>query len=201
MKTNGENGSMLIEAVVCIPVLLVMILGAMQIAHIWFARQVVQDAAYSSARVLLSTPDQDCEKAVKPNGAAWRAAANVCSWIALSQPEGSQGYEIPGWGAVPGSGGMEQKLELKLEQAGSKWNPKVTVTFDFPLVMPIAGHIIGWGVNPWADNREWQVQHADATGNKHSGEAMNYPYIRFTESASLVKPYVLLPFSSDGGAM
>ena len=29
---------------------------------------------------------------------------------------------------------------------------------------------------------------------------MKHPYIRFTESASLVKPYILLPFST-GGAM
>ena len=199
MKKNGENGSMLIEAAVCIPVVLVMILGTMQIAHIWFARQVVQYAAYSSARVLLSTPDQDHEKAVKPNGAAWKAAANVCSWIALSQPQGSEEFQIPGWGKVPGSGGMEDKLVLNLGTAGGKWNPKVTVSFDFPLVMPIAGHIIGWGVNPWADSKEWQEQHADSTGNRHSGEEIRHPYIRFTESASFVKPYVILPFS--GGVM
>ena len=62
------------EAVVCIPVLLVMILGCMQIAHIWFARQVVQYAAYAAARVLLSTPNQNHEKAVAVNGAAWKAA-------------------------------------------------------------------------------------------------------------------------------
>jgi len=199
LKKNGDNGTMLMEAAVCIPVVLVMILGAMQVAHIWFARQVVQYAAYSSVRTLLSTPDQDYEKAVKPDGVAWKAAANVCSWIALSQPEGSEEFEVPGWGKVPGSGGLEKKLELKLETAGSKWNPQVTVTFDFPLVMPVAGHIIGWGLNPWAEGREWQKQHADATGDKHSGEAIKHPYIRFTESASLVKPYILLPFS--GGLM
>ena len=195
MKHADSNGSMLMEAVVCIPVLLVMILGCMQIAHIWFARQLVQYAAYASARVLLSTPDQDCEKAVKTGGAAWKAAAQVCSWVALSQPEGSKGIDIPGWGAVPGSGNMERKLKLELGTAGDKWTPKVTVNFDFPLVMPIAGHIIARGLNPWAKGQEWQEQHADATGNAHSAEAMNYPYIRFTESAALVKPYVLLPFS------
>ena len=195
MKLSDANGSVLMEAAVCIPLLLVMILGCMQIAQIWFARQVVQYAAYASARVLLSTPDQDCEKAVKTGGTAWKAAARVCSWVALSQPQGSEGVDVPGWGKVPGSGDMESKLRLKLDTAGDKWNPKVTVDFDFPLVMPIAGHIIARGMNPWAEGREWQEQHADATGNAHSSEAMNYPYIRFTESAALVKPYVLLPFS------
>lgn len=199
MKPENNGGSMLMEAVVCIPVLLVMILGCMQIAHIWFARQVVQYAAYSAARTLLSTPDQDHEKAVAVNGAAWKAAAHVCSWIALSQPEGSEEFEIPGWGGVPGSGGLEKKLSLKLERVGSKWNPKVTVEFDFPLVMPVAGHIIGRGMDPWGEGAEWQIGHADATGDKHSGEAMNYPYIRFRESASLVKPYELLPFTMQGG--
>ena len=195
MKRDGANGSMLMEAVVCIPVLLVMILGCMQIAHIWFARQLVQYAAYASARVLLSTPDQDYEKSVASGGAAWQAAARVCSWIALSQPEGSEEIEVPGWGKVPGSGDMESKVRLKLGTAGDKWNPKVTVIFDFPLVMPIAGAIIARGMNPWAKGSEWQIRHADATGDAHSGEAMNHPYIRFTESAALVKPYILLPFS------
>ena len=200
MKADDNSGSMLIEAAACIPILLVLILGCMQIAQIWFARQVVQYAACAAARVLLVTPDQDHAKAVKTGGAAWQAAANVCAWVALSQPEGSTPFEIPGWGGIPGSGGLEKKLELKLENAGSKWNPKVTVTFDFPLVMPIAGHIIGRGVNPWASGQEWTEQHADATGDRHNDEPMKHPYIRFTESASLVKPYILLPFSA-GGAM
>lgn len=195
MKHTGDNGSMLMEAVVCIPVLLVMILGCMQIAHIWFARQVVQYAAYASARVLLSTPDQNYEEATRKGGAAWKAAAQVCSWIALSQPAGSEEMKIPGWGKIPGSGGMEEKVKLELGTAGDQWSPKVTVSFDFPLVMPIAGHIIARGMNPWQEGNEWQIQHADATGDAHSGEPMNHPYIRFTESAALVKPYILLPFS------
>lgn len=199
VKLADRRGSVLMEAAVCLPVLLVMILGCMQIAHIWFARQVVQYAAYASARTLLVTPDQDYAKAVQVGGEAWKAAANVCSWVALSQPQGAGKFEIPGWGGVPGSGGLEEKLELSLGQSGSSWNPKVTVTFDFPLVMPIAGPIIGWGVNPWADNREWSVQHQDATGDKHSGDAVKYPYIRFRESAALTKPYILEPFSAGGG--
>ena len=195
MKRTDANGSMLMEAAVCIPVLLVMILGCMQIAHMWFARQVVQYAAYASARVLLSTPDQNYAKAVATGGAAWQAAARVCSWIALSSPESGKEIEVPGWGKVPGSRNMESKVKLQLGTAGDTWNPMVTVSFDFPLVMPIAGPIIARGMNPWADGRQWRIQHADATGDAHSGEAMNYPYIRFTESAALVKPYILLPFS------
>jgi hypothetical protein len=193
-----DDGSLLMEAVVCLPVLLVLILGCMQIAHIWFARQIVQYAAYSASRALLVIPDEEQERALKPGGSAFKAASYVCAWIALSQPRGSREVEVPGWGAVPGSGGMEEKLELNLEHPAGKWDPMVTVKFDFPLVMPVAGHLIGWGVNPWADKREWRKQHADATGDKHSGETMQYPYIRFEESVSLVKPYILLPFKADG---
>ena len=187
------------EAVVCLPVVLVMILGCMQIAHIWFARQIVQYAAYSAARALLVVPNDEHEKAVKPDGAAFEAAANVCAWVALSQKQGSKEFEIPGWGGIPGSGGMDEKLELKLDTPEGEWYPVVTVKFDFPLVMPIAGHIIGRGMNPWQEGREWQPDRKDMTGDKHSGEPMNFPYIRFEESASLVKPYKLLPFKTDGG--
>lgn len=191
-----DEGSLLMEAVVCLPVLLVLILGCMQIAHIWFARQIVQYAAYTASRALLVVPNNEHAKALKPGGSAFKAAANICGWVALSQPPGSREFEIPGWGGIPGSGGIERKLELSMTQPKGEWYPVVTVKFDFPLVMPIAGQLIGWGMNPWADNREWQKQHADMTGDRHSGEAMRYPYIRFEESASLVKPYVLLPFQT-----
>ena len=193
---KDEDGSLLMEAAVCLPVLLVLILGCMQIAHIWFARQVVQYAAYSASRALLVTPNEDQERAVKPGGDAWKAAANVCGWIALSQPKGSREIEIPGWGGLPGSGGMERELELQLSKPAGEWYPVVTVKFVFPLVMPVAGHLIGWGVNPWSKGREWQKQKSDMTGDRHSEEDIRYAYIRFEESASIVKPYIMPPFQA-----
>lgn len=195
---QNENGSLLVEAAVCLPVLLTLILGCMQIAHIWFARQIVQYAAYSAARALLVTPNDRHEAAVKPDGPAYKAAASVCAWIALSQRPGDKEEEIPGWGGIPGSGGIERKLDLALSQPAGEWYPVVTVKFDFPLVMPIAGPLIGWGMNPWSKGREWEKNRADMTGNRHAGESVHYPYIRFEESASLVKPYILLPFRTSG---
>lgn len=191
--TRGK-GSMLMEAVVCLPVLLVLILGCMQIAHIWFARQMVQYAAYAAARSLLVVSNPDHKKAVEPGGVAWKAAAQVCAWVALS----GHGHQIgvPGWGEISGSGSMEEKLKLSLDQPYGEWYPGVTVQFDFPLVMPIAGPLIGWGVNPWKKGREWSKQHADMTDNRHRSEAMRYPYIRFKESAAFPKPYMLPPFQT-----
>ncbi len=197
MKNRAEQGSMLVEAVICLPVVLVLVLGCMQIAHIWMARQVVQYAAFAAARSLLTVPNSRHFTAVQPGGDAHKAAAAVCAWIALSQRPGATPVRVPGWGGIPGSGGIDEKLRLELKQPAGEWVPVVTVNFDFPMVIPVAGPIIGWAVNPWQENQEWLERKADVTGNTHGGESVRYPYIRFRESAALSKPYILPDFTGD----
>jgi len=183
----GMRGSMMLECVICMPLLLTLIFGSLQLAHIWLARQVVEYAAWSAARSLLTEyNDDDLYRQT-----ARKAAARICAWIALSQSSGASGVDVAGWGEVPGSGDIDSKLQIKIDNS-DPWNPVATVIFDFPLVMPIAGPIIGWAVNPWSPSSAWLEQKADITGNAHGGEDVRYPYIRFTETASVIKPYVTL---------
>jgi Flp pilus assembly protein TadG len=186
-KIASEKGSMMLESVMCLPLLLALIFGSLQLAHIWFARQVVHYAAYAAARSTLTEPNDKSmyEKAARS------AAERVCAWTALSQPAGAEGITLPGWGHIPGSGNISDKVKIDVDDS-DQWNPSVTVTFDFPLVMPIAGPIIGWAVNPWDSGSEWLEKKADVTGNAHGGEDVRYPYIRFKETVAVTKPYVML---------
>lgn len=192
-----DRGSVMLETVLVLPLILTLILGAAQFAHMWMARQMVAYAAYCAARAALVCSDDECRLGQWTGGqtgvrsAGQQAAEQVCAWVVIGQGAGEPRKQIPGWGEIPGSGSVRRKTQVRLEKL-DPWNIKATVRFDFGLVMPIAGPVIGWAVNP----REWVERRADVTGNAHRYlDTVQYPHVRFEETAILSKPYVTLPQS------
>ncbi len=180
------RGSVMLEFVLAFPLILALMLACMQFAHMWMGRQVVHYAAFAAARAALV-----CEES-EYTPAAQQAAEQVCAWIAVGVRGGETDKRVPGWGRIPGSGGVGRKTRVRVNREG-RWNIRATVEHDFALVFPLAGPIIGWGVNPWQRGQEYAEQRADASGNVGSSETVRYPYVRFTESVVLPKPYVTLP--------
>ncbi len=179
----GDRGSVMLEFVISFPLVLTLILGAAQFGHIWLARQAVSYAAYAAARTALV-----CEKG-EYQEACQKAAEEVCAWVVVGQAAGESEKNIPGWGKIPGSGAVGRKTEVKIEELDD-WNIKATVTMDFALVMPIAGAVIGWAVNPL----EWVEHKQDVTGDKHRyQDSIQYPHVRFQETVVLAKPYKTMP--------
>ena len=111
--------------------------------------------------------------------------------IAEGTTGGESDKRIPGWGEIPGSGGVRRKTRVRIEDVG-RWNVKATVEHDFALIFPIAGPMIGWLVNPWADGKEWLEQRADDTGNVGSADLIRQAHLRFKEVVVLPRPYVVL---------
>ncbi|MBV5336251.1 hypothetical protein JZU48_04515, partial [bacterium] len=141
---------------------------------------VVHSAAFCAARAALV-----CEKG-EYQAAGQQAAEQVCAWIVHGRTGGEQDKRIPGWGAIPDSGGLRRKTKARLEDVG-RWNVRATVTHDFALIFPLVGPIIGWGVNPWQGGQEYVEQHADNTGNIGEADMVRFP---LTETSVLPKPYV-----------
>ena len=183
---GGARGSVMLEFVLAFPLVLTLMLACMQFAHIWMAKQVVNYAAFCAARATLV-----CEKGAY-RAAAQRAAEQACAWISEGTDNREGDKRIPGWGEIPGSGGVARKTRVRVEEEG-RWNVKVTVEHDFGLIFPIVGPMIGWHKNPWADGREWEEQRVDDTGNIGDRDLIRQAHIRFTEVAVLPKPYVTLP--------
>lgn len=188
---QGPCGSIMLEFVLAFPVILTLMLACMQFAHIWMAKQVVHYSAYCAARAALV-----CEKGEYhgPDKAPQQAAEQVCAWVGRGMLAGESDKRIPGWGAIPGSGGIHRKTRVTIQEEG-QWNIKATVENDFALVFPLVGPMIGWGVNPWQSGSEYLEQHVDDTGDIGRADLVQYPHIRFTESVVLPKPYVMLPKS------
>ena len=55
---RSSRGSMLMETVVVLPLLVALIFGALQMAHIHAARQIVSYAAYAAARATLPAEEK-----------------------------------------------------------------------------------------------------------------------------------------------
>jgi hypothetical protein len=185
VQPDGRAGTVMLEFVLAFPLILTLMLGCMQFAHIWMAKQVVHYSAFCAARAALVCHDGERK------AAAQQAAEQVCAWIAEGTTGGESDKRIPGWGEIPGSGGVRRKTRVRIEDVG-RWNVKATVEHDFALIFPIAGPMIGWLVNPWADGKEWLEQRADDTGNVGSADLIRQAHLRFKEVVVLPRPYVVL---------
>ena len=185
-RPRVERGSVMLEFVLAFPLILTLMLACMQFAHMWMAKQVVHYAAFAAARATLVCQEGEYQQA------AQQAAEQVCAWISIGVAGGEPDKRVPGWGGIPGSGGVHRKTRVRVEKVG-RWNVRATVENDFALIFPLVGPMIGWGVNPWAQGAEYTEQHADETGNIGDSETVRYPHVRFTEVVVLPKPYVTLP--------
>ena len=173
----------MLEFVLAFPLILTLMLACMQFSHIWMAKQVVHYAAFCAARATLVCERQEYDRSAK------QAAEQVCAWISEGTTGGEQDKKIPGWGEIPGSGGVKRKTRVQIETLG-RWNVKATVEHVFGLIFPFVGPMIGWLMNPWQEGQEWQEQRADATGNIGNADLIRQPHIRFKETVYLPKPYV-----------
>ena len=181
---GAASGTVMLEFVLAFPLILTLMLACMQFAHMWMAKQVVHYAAFCAARAALVCEKGEYEKAGQ------QAAEQVCAWIVHGRTDGEQDKRIPGWGAIPDSGGVKRKTKARIEDVG-RWNVKATVTHDFALLFPLVGPMIGWVMNPWASGQEYvEQQPVDTTGNIGQSDMVYYPHLRFTESVVLPKPYV-----------
>jgi len=180
----GTRGSIMLEFIFAFPLVLILLLVCIQLAHVLLVRQVVFYAAYCAARATLVSNTSEYRDAAK------QAAEQVCAWVVKGQMPGEKDKVMSGWGTIPGSGGVGRKTRVNV-QPGTH-NVTVTVELDFALIVPIAGPIIGWAINPFDPLGEWAERRADVTGNIGDVDEIRYAHIRFTETVSLPKPYVTI---------
>lgn len=212
--TSCRRGSILMETVLVMPLLLLLIFGILQFAQICMARQFVVYAATCAARAM--TVVQPSEQA----DAADRAAKLALSWLCLAETDSERagvGVEVPGWGRIPGSGSIyrrgfrePEKRHINAEvlfDGTDNENPfvGVRVGFRFPLLIP--GMAINTIIGNFADrDRDQQLaQGADFYGNLASAssspvvdEIDGWPNINFEETCILPMPYSPKNFPRGG---
>lgn len=109
------KGSVLMETVIVMPIILLLIFMIIQFAHVWIARQMVVYAAYCGARSLLVISPDDTNPT--PQEAVQTAAEIALSWICLLDDPASKNevrLDIPGWGEISGSGSRGRRVKAEI---------------------------------------------------------------------------------------
>ena len=172
---TNESGSMLMETVIAMPLLLALTFGALQIAHIHVARQVASYAAYAAARAALPLPESKIEEAGR------KAALRVLAWLAAAPDGFREGVLMPDPDSKPVK---DRLLEFKVSE--ENWRCDAELKFAFPLVIPFAAQIIGYKLDPAAFTREEPGSHIST---EKFGDEFTGPHLILHERMSLAKPY------------
>lgn len=171
----GKRGSVMLEAVLVLPIFIFIVFFFVQSTFVWTARQMTLYAAYCAARAALVYNPVDY---AGDGGVAKRAACEVLGWISFSH-KGSEPIKIPvqtGDYILPASDDISNQVSVKIEEK-SEDLPVVTATVDFkyPLIVPFGGLLF--------------VCDSKSSGGYFADSEDGWHYLRITESYTLAKPY------------
>ena len=209
---KNRRGSVMMEAVIVMPILLFLIFVIIQFAHIWTAKQMVSYAAFCATRAIT---------VVKPNeqsDAALNAAKMALSWMCLADGDKGDGtgVSVPGWGEIPGARSADRRVqveivktqdedgnEVKLDGQNSNFPvAAVKVSFSFPLLIPgmavnsVLATAAAGGGQLDKDEYDFARNLNKAAGNPRL--IGGWPYLELTETCVLPMPYSTVNFPSDG---
>jgi Flp pilus assembly protein TadG len=132
MRRRTEGGQVIVEYAIVFPILLLLTLLIIQLAHLFVAKQVVSYASFCAARAALVGEDYAA------------AARMVCSLIAGPSGVGTGAtVTVPGWGPLRGSAASAVKTQAASLSNVPTPYPATTieVTHDFELQVPVANSV------------------------------------------------------------
>ena len=211
-----EKGSVLMEAIIGLPILLLVSLGVAQFAHIWLCRTVVQYAAFCAARATLTAPadvikdsktGEETETHAHEIRWAREAAQVVCATVSFLNPDPTTypDFSFPGISyslndeetATQGTGRVRDGnvLSVRLLPVPDEWHRGVEVTMGVPLLFPLAGQVIGKTmqlyVSPDDTGAYFSPGPATPGPDDPTEQLQNEPFPRIylRERAYIVKPF------------
>lgn len=111
-----------------------------------------------------------------------KAAILACAWIAMDEPSANAPLNIPGMGAIPYASMDSTKTRAILDWNPADWTVTATVEHDFPLIVPMIGPMLAWGMDV--------VTGSPATrGGELNALYPDRPHLRLKEAVVLSKPY------------
>lgn len=219
MKHCHDKGSMMVEAVLVMPIFVLMIFFLIQICLVWTAKQLTYYAAYCSARAaMVYNPAEYNEES--GGGVAKAAACQVLSYMSWSTSGFSMQNVRAGDYEVPLSSNVRGQVSVKIEEYGDGGKSaavsypavKATVTFKFPLFIPFGGPVVAYffGASMNGVSTEGSLSNVYTPTNPTAAVRgldydRGYYKIPLVESCTLAKPYRTETFplssSSDKTAM
>ena len=169
-----RRGSVMLEAVLVLPLFIFIVFFFVQSAFVWTARQMTVYASYCAARAALVYNPSDCAG----GGVAKRAACEVLGWISFSH-KGTSPIEIPtttGEYVLPASHGISDQVSVAIvEKDGGLPAVTAMVDFKYPLIIPLGGLLY--------------VRDSKTSGGFVADTEDGWHYLRISESYTLPRPY------------
>ncbi len=185
----ARRGSVLMEFVVSMPVLVTLVFLVLQFAQIWTVRQLVSYSAFCATRSLLSAgPHEWAAGKAKASRCDHAAASRVLAWV-NEFGRGGGAKSVPGWGEIPESAGVDNRLEVESSFVPGQYASS-KVVYRFPLLVPVAGQMISFLARHSAD--ESRYMEIGSPSLMWSGEEELFdgvPYIELTETCVLPLPF------------
>lgn len=190
-ELKKEQGSVMLEAIICLPFLFLLIFLTAQLAHISFCRQVVQYAAVAAGRATISCADSEEKEAAEA------AARRICALVSYTNNGGSPlnrewlknretNVLISGTGGADPAGANDKMEEVTVSQTGVG-SKIVTVKFNVPMMFPIANDVLS-GSSAFL-RYIWKVDDGVVSGvasKNYKGDF--FPHILITGKTAVFKP-------------
>lgn len=198
---RSRRGSVMMEAVIVMPILLFLIFLIIQFAHIWTARQLVSYAAFCATRAITVVNPGEQQKAAE------NAAKMALSWMCLADGGDGSGRSVtvPGWGEIPGARSADQRVTVAVLEDGTDASRPVVavkVAFCFPLLIPgmAVNSVLATAASGGGQLDEKEYDFARNL-NRAAGKPSlinGWPYLELTEICVLPMPYSTENFPSGG---
>lgn len=144
-EKRRNAGTVLMEAVLCLPLLLLLVTGIVQFARIWETRLFVQYAAYNAARAaLVYNPFEYADSSGhfrERRGPVFQAAVNTLAWKSATENSAAANVWFPGFAPgsrAPDSGNVWHQVHVS---PVASWESNglvcVSVRFDMPLLFKV----------------------------------------------------------------
>ena len=219
------------ETLIVMPPLTMLIFIIVQFSLVWYAQIMTHYAAYNAARAALVYHPSEYRKSQggkvldefkAREGACWQAAVLTLAPLSFSPSGGGSNLTLPVSMGALGSAGTSERLpnssfvakqvalvdvrddNLDVEPcAESNGCVRVTVAFDFPMIVPVAGKMLAYfyySLNPATDSAsikgEWQIWGDSPSPDKmrktdaaRAAHPMKVDYITLHAYCVLPKPY------------
>ena len=172
-----RKGAVLLEFVLCFPILLVLFFFAMQLAQIMITWQVVHYAAYMGARSSMVTNNiqrqSQAEKVVKRILAVVSASPATSAQNKNGNKNGNNAgnnggnkdsdrtkdeyCKLDGWGYLPDTKYLEKQVTVDIPLTDiDPSGVRCTVKFKMFLNVPVAGPLIAFFANPNKKDKDWE---------------------------------------------
>lgn len=210
---KSRDGAVLLEFVLCFPILFVLFLFVIQFAYILIAWQVVHYSAYMGARSAMT------ENLLQRKSKAEKVAKRILAVISASPTDSKDAKDrakdefskLDGWGWLPNTKYLDKQVEVDISY--TNLDPRgvfCTVKFKAFLTVPIAGRLISFFAkeDKTEEEKKWQelldkqeyalnpalINYSNEVELESDGDKLSLPYITLTSTSAVSIPYSTLKY-------